>query len=146
MHPILARKGRLVPYLAASAPLAAVLVVLLARPGALSLGEAAALSVPMTVLFAFLGLSAFYPAKSSPPGKGKIGRLIATHMLASAVTSAVWVFAGAGLARLLALAPAFDGLAERYAREVPLLFGAGVLMYLLSVALHYVLIEFETVR
>jgi hypothetical protein len=146
VHPILARKGRLLPYLAASAPLAAVLVVLLARPGSLSLPEAIALSIPMTLLFAFLGLSAFYPARSVPPGTGRIGRLIATHTLASAVTSAVWVFAGAALARLLALAPAFDGLAERYAREVPLLFGAGVLMYLLSVALHYVLIEFETAR
>lgn len=146
MHPILARKGRLVPYLAASAPLAAVLVVLLARPGALSLAEAAALSIPMTLLFAFLGLSAFYPARSAPAGMGKIGRLIATHTLASAVTSAVWVFAGAALARLLELAPAFEGLPHRYAQEVPLLFGAGVLLYLLSLALHYVLIEFETAR
>ncbi|HEY6051364.1 MAG TPA: histidine kinase [Thermoanaerobaculia bacterium] len=146
MHPILARKGRLLPYLAASGPLAAVLVVLLARPGALSLPEAAALAIPMTLLFAFLGLSAFYPARSVPPGAGRTGRLVATHTLSSAVTSAVWVFAGAAFARLLGLIPAFDGLPERYAREVPLLFGAGVLMYLLSVALHYVLIELETAR
>jgi two-component system sensor histidine kinase AlgZ len=146
VHPILARKGRLVPYLAATAPLAAVLILLLGRPGALSLPEAAALSIPMTVLFAFLGLSAFYPAKSAPPSAGKLGRLVATHAIASAVTSAAWVFAGAALARLLGLAPAFAGLAERYDREVPLLFGAGVLLYLLSAALHYVLLEFEAAR
>jgi LytS/YehU family sensor histidine kinase len=62
------------------------------------------------------------------------------------VTTAVWVFVGAGIARLLGLVPAFEGLPERYAREVPVLFGAGVLMYLLSVALHYVLIEIEAAR
>jgi two-component system sensor histidine kinase AlgZ len=146
VHPILARKGRLLPYLAASAPLAAVLVAMLARPGALPLPEAAALALPMTLLFAFLGLSAFYPARSAPARAGRIGRLVATHALASSVTSAVWVFAGAGLARLLALAPAFADLPAGYAREVPLLFAAGVLLYLLSVALHYVLLEFEAAR
>jgi len=146
VHPIFAGRGRLGPYLAGAVPLAGVLVALLARPGALSLGEAAALAIPMTVLYAFLGLSAWYPARSLPFRSGRVALLVATHAAAAAATTAVWVFAGAGLARLIALVPAFDGLPDRYSREVPVLFGAGVLMYLLSVALHYVLIEIEASR
>ena len=38
-HPILARRRRLLPYLAATAPLGAVLTVLLARPGAYTLAQ-----------------------------------------------------------------------------------------------------------
>jgi hypothetical protein len=146
VHPIFAGRGRLLPYLAGSVPLAGVLVALLARPGALGFGEAAALSVPMTLLYAFLGLAAWYPAKSLPPREGRLPLLVATHVAASAITSAVWVFAGAGIARLLALVPAFTGLEARYAREVPVLFATGVLVYFVSVALHYVLIEIETAR
>ncbi|MEO8432431.1 MAG: histidine kinase [Acidobacteriota bacterium] len=146
MHPILARKGRLGPYLAACAPLAAILVALLARPGALSLREAAVLAVPMTLLYAFLGLSAWYPARSLPLARGRFALLLVTHCVSAACTSAVWVFAGAGLVRVLALVPAFSALPARYALEVPVLFGAGVLLYLLSVALHYVLLAFEAAR
>src|SRR5450432_1790425 len=146
MHPILARPGRLVPYLSASVPLAAVLVAILGRSGGLPLGEAAALAVPMTLLFAFLGLSAWYPVKSAPAAAGRLGRLIATHTIASALTSAVWVFAGGALARVIGLIPAFSDLPARYTGEVPVLFGAGFLLYLLSVALHSLPPEFEAAR
>ncbi|MEP6800450.1 MAG: histidine kinase [Acidobacteriota bacterium] len=146
MHPILARKGRLGPYLAACAPLAAILVALLARPGGLTLLEAAAVAVPMTLLYAFLGLSAWYPARSLPLARGRFGLVVVTHCVSAACTSAVWVFVGAGLVRLLALFPMFAALPARYAREVPVLFGAGVLLYLLSVAFHYVLVAFEATR
>ncbi len=146
MHPILARKGRLGPYLAACAPLAAVLVALLARPGGLSFLEAAAVAVPMTLLFAFLGLSAWYPARSLPLTRGRFGFVVITHCVAAACTSAVWVFVGGGLVRLFALSPIFGALPARYAQEVPVLFGAGVLLYLLSVSLHYVLVAFEATR
>lgn len=146
MHPIFAGKGRLAPYLAGTVPLAGVLVALLARPGALGIAEAVALAVPMTLVYAFLGLSAWYPARNLPARGGRLPLLVATHAAAAAATTAVWVFAGAGLARLLALVPAFAGLPGRYAREVPVVFGAGILLYFLSVALHYVLIEMEASR
>ncbi|MEO8189140.1 MAG: histidine kinase [Acidobacteriota bacterium] len=146
MHPLLARKGRLGPYLAACTPLAAVLVAVLARPGALSLLEAAAVAVPMTLLYAFLGLSAWYPARSLPLERGRLALVVITHCVTGVCTSAVWVFVGAGMVRLLALTPTFAALPARYAQEVPVLFGAGVLLYLLFVALHYVLVAFEAAR
>ncbi len=146
MHPILARKRRLLTYLAASAPLGALLTVLLARPGAYSLAQAAAVAFPLAVVYAFLGLSAWYPCRSLPLTRAKVPVLLASHGGAALVTSAAWVLLGAGIGRLLDQVPAFSGMAEGYAAQAPALFAVGVLLYLLSVALHYVLLAFEAAR
>ena len=146
MHPILAGKGRLLPYLAASIPLGAVLTALLARPGAYSVAEGAALSFPLALVFAFLGLSAWYPCRSLPLAKGKTAILAISHFTAALVTSAVWVLLGAGVSRLLAFIPSFESMADGYTEQVLPLFAVGVLLYLLSVALHYVLLSFEAAR
>src|SRR5262249_24318398 len=146
MHPILARKGRLLPYLAASIPLAAVLTALLARPTAYSVGEAASLAFPLALVFAFLGLSASYPCRSLPLARGRVAILAVSHTTAALVTSAAWVALGAGIVRLLALVPDFAGIADGYAAQLLPLFAVGVLLYLLSVALHYVLLSFEAAR
>ncbi len=146
MHPILASAGRLGAYLAAWIPVAIVLAVLLAQPGAFALWEAAAIAVPMALTFAFLGLAAWYPCKGAPLGKATLLRLAVTHGTAALVTSAVWVFLGAAVVRIVSLVPALSGLSERYGSQVPALFAAGVLLYLLSIALHYVLLSFEEAR
>ncbi len=148
MHPILARKGRLGPYLAAWVPLCAILTGLLARPGAFSLAEAAAVAFPLTILYAFLGLSAWYPCRSLPLPlpRSKVPLFIATHGASALLTSVVWVFLGGLISRLLGLVPFFADLLGRYEPQVPALFAAGVLLYLLSVALHYVLLSFEAAR
>jgi LytS/YehU family sensor histidine kinase len=100
----------------------------------------------MTLVYAFLGLAAWYPCRAFPLARRRTGLLVATHSVAALVTSSVWVFLGAGIVRLLALSPSFAGLPARYAPQVPALFAAGVLLYLLSVALHYVLLAFEDAR
>jgi sensor histidine kinase YesM len=146
MHPILARRRRLLPYLAASLPLGALLTVLLARPGAYSLAQAAAVAFPLAVVYAFLGLSAWYPCRSLPLTRAKAPVLLASHGGAALVTSAAWVLLGAGIGRLLEQVPALSGMADGYAAQVPALFAVGVLLYLLSVALHYVLLAFEAAR
>ena len=146
MHPILAEKRRLAAYLAAWIPLALILAALLARPGGFSPLEAGAIAVPMALAFAFLGLSAWYPCKSAPLARATLLRLTATHAAAALITSAVWVFLGAAIVRVLSLLPALSSLPRRYAPQVASLFAAGVLLYLLSVALHYVLLSFEAAR
>ena len=125
MHPILAHRGRLLPYLAACAPLAVILTGLLARPGAFSVAEAAALAVPLTLAYAFMGLSAWYPCRSLPLKGARLARLSLTHGAAAVLTSTIWVLLGAGLARLLALSPGWEGLPARYAVAVRPLFAAG---------------------
>ncbi len=146
MHPILARPGRLLAYLVATMPLAAILTALLAGGGRMPVVEAAALALPMTLISAFLSLSAFYPCRAMPLERERRGMLAVTHASAALLVSGVWVASGSGLARLLGDLPIFSGLPDRYAREVPALFSAGILLYLLSAGLHYVLISLEAVR
>lgn len=146
MHPILARKGRLGPYMAGALPVGGILAAMLAGRGAFPPLEAVALALPMMLLYAFLGLSAWYPCRALPLRLTRPLRSAVTHLGAALVTSAVWVLIGGGLARLLALVPALSGVAGRYAVQVPALFSAGVLLYLISSALHYVLLAFEESR
>ena len=146
MHPILAHRRRLAAYLAAWLPVAAVLTALLARPGAMPVAPALTLAVPLTLLYAFLGLAAWYPARGLPLGSGRALAIAATHGAGALVTSAVWLLLGAGLARVLAPLSGWSDLPALYARELSPLFAAGVLLYLLCVALQYLFLSFEAAR
>src|SRR5437867_1054530 len=145
LHPVLARKGRFAPFLSLAIPLAAVLTGLLARPGAFRFGEAASLAWLLAFVSLFLYLSVWYVLRAAPPGGGRLVRTVVTPAVAAVVTSSVWVLAGAGAARLLVplWGPSFP---SRYAAQVPVLFSTGILLYLLSLALHAVLLAFEATR
>ena len=143
MHPILAHRGRLLPYLAACAPLVAILTALFARPGGLFLGEAVALAVPLTFAYAFMGLSAWYPCRQFPLKGSRALPLVVTHAAAAGLLSATWVGFAALLAGTLGLLPVFTGLQARFGTQAIALFAAGVLLYLLAAALNYVLLALE---
>ncbi len=144
MHPILARPGRLLPYLAACLPLAAVVTALLARPGGLFLGEAIALAIPLTVAYAFMGLSAWYPSRQFPLTRSRALPLALTHALGAAIIAGLWVMLAVLLAAAYGSLPVFGGLPGRLASQGVTLFAAGVLLYLLAAALSYVLLALET--
>src|SRR5262245_27928649 len=146
MHPILDRPGRLLPYLAACLPVAVIVAALLARPGALSLPEAGALALPMALAYAFMGLSAWYICRRFPLGGGRFPLMLATFAAGAVVVTAVWLLLGVLLASALEQVPSFTYLSERYRTQVPALFSVGLLLYFLSVALHYVLLSFEAAR
>jgi signal transduction histidine kinase len=145
LHPVLARKGRLAPFVSTTVPLAAVLMGLLARPGAFTVAEAVSLALPLALVSLFLFLSVWYVLRAAPLSGGKIVRTVVTHGVAAILMSSVWVASGAGLARLLA--PSWgESFPARFAAQVPVLFSAGLLLYVLSAALHAVLIAFEEAR
>src|SRR5512141_2975988 len=101
LHPVLARKGRLVPFLSLAIPLAAVLTGLLARPGAFRFGEAVSLAWLLVFVSLFLYLSVLYVLRAAPLRGRNLLRTVVTHAVAAIVTSSVWVLLGAGAARLL---------------------------------------------
>ncbi len=144
MHPILARPGRLLPYLAACLPLAAIVTALLARPGGLFLGEAVALAVPLTAAYAFMGLSAWYPCRQFPLTRSRALPLALTHSFAATIIAGFWVTLALLLGGAYGSLDAFQGLRGRLAAQSGTLFAAGVLLYLLAAALSYVLLSLET--
>src|SRR5580704_3839627 len=143
MHPLLTPINRFPLYLFAWVPLAGILIYLMAVPGRLGWLDATALIVPLCLIYQFVCLSAWYSCKAVPIQKSTAQRLWLTHVLAAATLSLLWVLLAKLLAYGLSEMAAFQGLNIRFASQVPVLFGAGFLLYLLSVASHYVILAIE---
>ena len=139
MHPLLVSRSRIVLYLLAWLPVGALLGYLLSQTGNLSALEAASLSIPLSIFYAFVCLTPWYLL---PSGVKQSWKLIVNHAAASIVAGLLWIV----LAKLLALALTryFPTLNERFSPQLPLVFGFGVLLYLLAVALNYVLLSVES--
>jgi two-component system sensor histidine kinase AlgZ len=143
MHPLLTPIKRFGLYLLAWVPLAGVLIYLMAVPGRLGWLDATVLMLPLCLIYQFVCLSAWYSCKSAPIQKSTGQRLWITHVLAAAILSLFWVLLARLLAYGLSEMAAFQGLNIRFASQVPVLFGAGFLLYHLSVASHYVILAIE---
>ncbi len=143
MHPILGQLRRLILYLVAWIPLAALLDYLLAVPGALTWTEASAVAIPLCLVYAFVCLSAWYPCRVTPLDRTSLLKLLLTHLMAAVVASALWLLAARLLASALSDTTTFHGLDERLSKDFPLLLVTGILLYLMSVAFYYVLLALE---
>lgn len=145
MHPILARTDRLASYLGASLIVGVLLAAVLARQG-LTVLEALVLLLPIVLVYSTACLSAWYVCRATPLTTSGILRVLASSGVAALVASSLWL----GLARswiaILSSFPAFAPAAVRYRQQVPFLFAAGVLLFLLALAVHYLLLAFETAR
>ncbi len=145
MHPILSRFRQLGLYLLAWVPLAGILVYLLVRAGE-SWMVAAALTLPLCFVYAFLCLAAWYPCRATPLEASGFLKLLLTHFTAAVLLSAVWVQLAKGLATGLTRWAGLSGLDERAAKYLPLLWVTGVLLYVLSVTFHYVVLAEQASR
>jgi two-component system sensor histidine kinase AlgZ len=142
MYPLLARRSHLAVYLLLWMLMGVLLAAALALQGGLSWTAALAGGVPMAVAYSFVCLSAWYVARSMPlAGTGTI-RVVATALAAATLSAAMWLVLGRGWMALLATRwPAHP--TRTFAAIQTLLFGAGVLLYLLALAVSYVLVVFE---
>jgi two-component system, LytTR family, sensor histidine kinase AlgZ len=139
MHPIFGQLRRLTVYLLAWLPLTGILCYLVASLGGLSWARAVVLIVPLCAVYAFVCLSAWYSCRGTPLETSSFSRLALVHLSAAVVAAGMWFFVARGLAAVLSSFTLFSGLYGQISRIYPLLLGSGVLLYLLSVALHYVL-------
>jgi hypothetical protein len=146
MHPILETKGRFLLYLSAWLPIAGLLAGLFVFVGRLTWGEAAALAVPMTLVYSFLCLSAWYLCRAFPLERTGTVKLFGLHAIAVILSSSLWTLLGRGLAIALAAIPALDSLEEKYRAQAPLLMGVGALVYILAIVAHYLLSTMENSR
>ena len=145
MHPILGRIDRLALYLAVSLSVCALVAGVFTRFG-LNWTEALALLVPLFLVYAFVCLSAWYVSRATPLTAGGGSRVLASSIVAAAFASGLWLSLTRGWIAVLSLTAAFAPAAERYAQQLPFLFAIGVLLFLLSLAVHYVLLAFEAAR
>jgi signal transduction histidine kinase len=142
MNPILARTRRLGLYLGVWALVGGLLAVLLAGQADLRWMDALLVALPLGLAYAFICLSAWYVARSMPAATTGAVRVAVTAIAAGILSSAAW----------LALARAWIALLVRADASFPdpdagaLIFGFGLLLYLLSVAVSYAVAELEQSR
>jgi sensor histidine kinase YesM len=143
MHPLIAGRGRLSLYLLAWIPLSALLAYLLVMQGRLGWLEAAALSLPLSLLFAFIALTPWYMCRTLPLGATPVLKLLEYHTAAAGAAALTWIVAAKGLGLAMGRY-LFPDLNQRLSHLLPLLAGISALVYLLSVVLHYLLLSLES--
>ena len=146
MHPILGGGRRLLGYMLAWLPVLALLALVGKAAGGPAWWQELALLTPACGVFAFACLSPWYLCRAMPLHRVGWVNLLSTFGAAAAGGSLVFV----GSVKLVALAlegfvPAWnpEGNADR---PLPLLFGMGVPLYVLSVGLHYAWLSAEESR
>lgn len=143
MHPFLAARSRLWLYLIQWTPVAVLLVFLLITTGRLSWQEATAIAAPLILIYQFVCLSPWYLCRVLPLNTS-IYRLLGHHFAAAVVAALAWIAIAKGIA--LAYSHFFPGLEIRINPVLPLIFAMGAILYLLAVALYYVILSTEASR
>ncbi len=144
MHPVFTSARRLGLYILAWQLPAALVSYLLLVSARLTLAEAIALCGPLCTLFAIVCLSPWYLCRVLPLRTTKPLKVTLNHLLAAAVAAFFWVKLANFLAR--GLERWHTGLHALLSPHLPLLFGIGMLLYVLAVTLHYTYLELEAAR
>ena len=131
-------------YLLAWVPFTGLLFYLFHAFGGMTLEEAGIVVPILCVIYAFDCLTAWYTCKATPIETSSLLRLTLTHLLSAGIMSSLWVLIARGIAHVMARSSlSFQDLPEHVSRNASLLFGTGVMFYLLSVGLHYVLLALQ---
>jgi two-component system sensor histidine kinase AlgZ len=146
MHPILARGGRLALYLAVWALGGILLAALLSGAGGLGWFWSLVVAMPLTLTYAFFCLSSWYVSRSMPLAATGTVRLTATALTAAVMSSAAWLALARGWIEMLARRGAAFDAQTTFQRIDGLVFGFGVLLYLLSLAVSHLVGSFEQSR
>lgn len=106
-------------------------IVVLRRPG-VPLGTVAAAAILPSLLIGAIGLAARYPVRAMPLRDTAVATLIGTHAVAAVAAASLWLFAW--------------GKSTAIKDDTPLVFGAGVAIYLGTVTVHYLVAAVEASR
>jgi len=143
MHPLLSDRTALVLYLIVFLVIGLILAALLTGSGNIQWGAAILYSTPMSLLYGLICLSSWYVCRSFPLKTTGTGRIATVFSIAAIISSALWILIGELLASVLSSFSFASSLSNRSATQILLFAGAGIGLYLLSVAVHYLVILFQ---
>ena len=135
MLPVLQRRGRTTLYAALWLLIGGLLSALLVGQGGLDWAGALLVAVPLAAAYSFVCASAWYVARSTPLTSSGPLRLIATLLGASVLSSAAWLIVARAWNYVLSR---WGGVHVSYGEISGIIFGFGILIYLLSLATSYV--------
>ena len=144
MHPVFRSKSGFLFYLAPWMPVCLILTLMVSVAGRFSWPETASITAPVTFLLACVCLAPWYacralPLRTTPRWK------VFTYQLVGAMWATTIVMVCAHLL-VGAFHRLFPGLAEGFRSAAPVLAGMVDLLYLLAIALYYVLLAMESSR
>lgn len=138
----IATRGRIALYgIAAIGGAALVASVFLLWRGGNTSGLAFVAALPPAIVFGFVGLASRYPCRAMPLRRSSTTRIAATHIASAIAAAGFWILIWQSWLRTLertasiALVP-----------DYTLLLGLGILLYLMAVAMHYLILEVEAAR
>ena len=146
MHPILARGGRLALYLGFWIFVGVLLASLLVTQARFDWREASLVALPLALAYAFVCLSAWYVSRSMPLAVTGAARIVLTALTASIISSSLWLVAARIWMQILVRRGWLSHPSGGTAGIDSLLLGFGFLLYLLSLAVSYLLAAFEQSR
>jgi len=101
VHPILADWRRFGAYLSAWALVGALIAAQLVIAAPFAWVEALAFAVPLSLLFGFVGLGAFWVCQAAPLHLSRLVRSLGTQLVTAIISAALWFAAGRGWANAL---------------------------------------------
>jgi two-component system sensor histidine kinase AlgZ len=137
-------KARLLAYSAAWIPLGAVLGFVLESAAHLTWLESAAITAPLTIFLFCICLSPGPMCRSLPLNKTPLWKMLGTHVVTAMWMSAIVATLTPFLVR--SYGQVFPTLPVRFHTAIPALTGMVFLFYLMSVALHYLMLAVESSR
>jgi hypothetical protein len=143
MHPILFQRERFLLYLSSWLIIATIIAALAERLTELSWGEAFLMTIPMSLVYAFVCLTSFYLCRAYPLRRTAYVRLFVIYLAASGLSSSLWVMAARGWALALRAGMGFPELTGSNQNLIHLFFLNGILLFLLSVFMHYLMIAVD---
>jgi len=146
VHPLLAGRLRVVLYLLLWTGIGALLTALLVRLEPRSVPHALVFVGPLTLVYAFVCLSALWVCRSNHVGGASPWRLGALLAGAALQSATAWVVLAAGWAALLRVQAGIGPDRDGILRELGVLFVIGFVLYAQSIVSHYLVLAFEAAR
>ncbi|MGH8260191.1 MAG: hypothetical protein ACREUG_10920, partial [Steroidobacteraceae bacterium] len=101
MHPILARRERLLAYLALWVTFGLLLAAVIAREEGTAIEWTLLFALPLSLFLGVQSLSLWYLVRTLPPVDTPLARLAGTWLAAGACALAIWIGVALGWARIL---------------------------------------------
>ncbi len=140
MHPIFQKKTRVEAYIVVWVLIGGLMTSFLRMPGTLTVRESGELASALSLLYAFFCLTPWYTCRHLPLRTTHPIKLIVQHLAAALLVSGIWVKVANLIAREGMHANA------RFQTEVPHLVVVGLLLYTVSIALHYMYLAQQASR
>jgi signal transduction histidine kinase len=146
LHPILRHRQRLGLYLVVWLFLGTLMAFAVVGQELTLWGGALLLILPPMLLYSFVCLASWYPCQANPVPETPAPRLLVAHLVAAVLSSGLLLLAGQVWISVFSRFEEFGELAGLFRSRALFFFAAGVLVYLLAAALHYLLLAFEVSR